>query len=163
MTLLSPAVFSPSRRSSRVAGVMEQLVTAEFLVMAAIWTAWQFAGNLTLEWGYFTYPLQPHVILVLMALASVWLPTIPAYALVLTPLLLLLPLALGFGPGSVAALSIPPLLIGTIVAPVVCFLLAGTALWTRSALGTLAFVGLFSIGNTLLAQDQSYSARGACH
>jgi hypothetical protein len=161
MVLLSPTVFIPFRRSGQAAGMMEQLVTVEFLVMAAIWTAWQFAGNLTLEWDYFMYPLQPHVILALMALASVWLPTVPAYALVLTPVLLLLPLALGFGP---SAASIPSTrLVQSTVAAIVCFVLAGTAVWTRSALGTLAFVSLFSIGNTLLADNHTYSARGACH
>jgi hypothetical protein len=81
---------------------------------------------------------------------------------VLTPVLLLLPLTLGFSPGVLASVLSTPL-IGTVAAPIVCFVLAGTALWRRSALGTLAFVGLFSIANALIAPDKSYAAWGTCH
>ena len=156
MLLLSPLLISASPESRPVTRRRERLIAAEFLIMAAVWTAWQFAGNLTVQWNYFFYPLQPHVILALMALANARLTTIPTWALVATPVLLLLPLALNITPVGVLG----PL----VVLPTACFLCAAAALWTPPALRVVAFAGLCAFGNAwLLNGIDDYSALGRCH
>ena len=160
MVLLSAVLLIVSRYSKPVARLRERLVAIEFLVMAAVWTAWQFAGNLTLQWNYFMFPLQPHVLLALMALANARLTTIPVWALLGTPLLLLLSLSVGLTHYLYPLLSTS--LPGALLGPAACFLVGGVAMWTPSAFRALAFAGFFAIGNALLA-NESYAAQGACH
>jgi hypothetical protein len=159
MILFSSVLLVVSRHSAPAARLRERLVAIEFLVMAAVWTAWQFAGNLTIQWNYFMFPLQPHVLLALMALAAVQLTTVPVWVLVVTPLIFVLPLSLNLGPWFIALL--PTALAGDLLAPAICFLAAAAAMWLPSAQRTLAFVALFAVGNTMLARD-GYAIRG-CH
>jgi hypothetical protein len=154
---LSVAVLM-TRRAAPLLRSRARLVALEFLIMAAVWTAWQFAGNLTIQWDYFMFPLQPHVVLALMALAAVQLTGIPVWLLVATPVFFVLPLSLGVHHAFAGLL---PFALSRLVLPAVCFLVAGAATWIPSALRVLAFVVLFAVGNAMLA-DQSYSIRG-CH
>jgi len=147
-----------TRRAAPVLRSRARLVALEFLIMAVVWTAWQFAGNLTIQWNYFMFPLQPHVLLALMSVAAVQLTAIPVWLLVATPVFFVLPLSLGL---EQSFATVWPLASTGLVAPAVCFLGAGAAMWIPSAVRVLTFVVLFAVGNATLATE-SYFIRG-CH
>jgi hypothetical protein len=137
----------------------QRLVIGEFLFVAVMWTAWQFAGNITLDWDYFAYPIQPHVLLALVAMIGLTLPTVPAWLPPVAPFALLVPLMFGWGPSLVVAIGHSALMRSAVF-----FVAAAAVLMIRIPLRAALFIGLFTIGN-VLATDQwpFYSIYAPCH
>jgi hypothetical protein len=146
--------------ASRRALIQHRLVWLEFCLASMIWACWQSLGQTALDYDYFAYPLIAHAMLALLAIVSTRIDGSPLSVLVLTPGILMLPLALGLQslpqPWIVSANAL-----GAAIPGFLTFVMAIGALWTPRRVRTIAFIALYACANALSGPSR-YAVGNLC-